>query len=147
MLHSLPLEISCCAAEIILAIFSGQDNSCLLKTLAATSRSAAAQCRGKNRFHDCGVWRKYSSTKVAAVGRYVTWRALMGPDAVGKPVAVWMATKGADGRWTAFARVTSRVADAAGVVTYSRRETTTAWVSVRLVFDTITSTAVQARWR
>ena len=88
-----------------------------------------------------------ATTKVAAIGRYVTWQAALGPDAAGKPVAVLAARKNADGTWTAFSRVTSRVADAAGVVTYSRRETGASWISLRMAVDSIVSTAVQARWR
>ena len=88
-----------------------------------------------------------SSTKVTSVGQYVTWRAAIGPDVVGNPVAVLMATKRANGTWTTFSRVTSRVVDQAGVVTYSRRSTSPAWISLRFAGETVTSTAVQARWR
>jgi hypothetical protein len=86
-------------------------------------------------------------TKVAHVGSYVTWRATVGPDAVGRSVEVWVARRRPDLSWTSFVRTTTRRGDASGVVAYSRRETSAGWLSVRFALDGVLTTAAQARWR
>jgi hypothetical protein len=77
----------------------------------------------------------------------VTWQGSFSSAAAGKTVGVLIATRRADGTWSPFVRVTSRTADAFGVVTYSRREARPAWLSVRFSVDSRLSTASQARWR
>jgi hypothetical protein len=89
-----------------------------------------------------------SSTKVAALNRYVTWQADFGAAGAGKTIGVHVATKGADGSWGPFASLTSRVADAAGVVRFSWRQADAAWLSVRFSLDGAGMTpSTQARWR
>lgn len=88
------------------------------------------------------------STKIANLGGYVTWQAGLGVGAAGKTVGVYVARKSSDGTWGAWARLTSRIADAAGVVTFSRRESTPTWLSVRFSLgDESFTSATQARWR
>lgn len=88
-----------------------------------------------------------TSTTTARLGSYVTWQGSFNTAAAGKTVGVLIATRRADGTWGPFVRVTSRIADAFGVVAYSRRETHPAWLSVRFIVDSTRSTASQARWR
>ncbi len=86
-------------------------------------------------------------TKVSPLGAYVTWRGNLGLAAAAKVVGVEVATKRANGTWTPFARVTSRVADASGGVVFSRRQGSPAWISVRFVGAGVVSGSSQARWR
>lgn len=88
-----------------------------------------------------------SATTVASLGRYVTWQGSFDSAAAGRTIGVLVATRNANGTWTPFSRVTSRIANAFGVVTYSRREAIAKWISVRFSLDATTSTASQARWR
>jgi hypothetical protein len=87
------------------------------------------------------------TTKVSPLGKYVTWQSNFGPAAAGKTVAVLVAAKKADGTFGPFNRLTGRVADASGTVTFSWRESVPKWVSVRFGLDAILSTPTQARWR
>jgi len=86
-------------------------------------------------------------TTVAPLGRYVTWQGSFNPGVAGQTVGVLVASRRTDGTWGPFVRVTSRIANAFGVVTYSRREPNPKWLSVRFGVDTRLSTASQARWR
>jgi hypothetical protein len=88
-----------------------------------------------------------ATTKVTTIQRYVTWRANLGPGAAGARIGVWVATKGPDGTWSSFTRVTGRTADSAGVVTFSWRAPVAAWQSVRFTGPGTSTTASQARWR
>jgi hypothetical protein len=88
-----------------------------------------------------------AATKVSPLGRYVTWRSNLGPAAAGRTAAVLVAVKRADGTFGPFNRLTGRVADASGVVTFSWRESVPRWISVRFGLDAILSTPTQARWR
>jgi hypothetical protein len=87
-----------------------------------------------------------ATTPVAAAGRYITWRAVLGPDGSGQVVAVEVATR-LDGAWTGWSKLTSQVADADGTVVFSWRQQTPAWISVRFALPTDRSTALQGRWR
>lgn len=87
------------------------------------------------------------TTKVSPLGKYVTWQSNLGPAAAGRTVAVLVAAKKADGTFGPFNRLTGRVADAGGVVTFSWRESVPKWISVRFGLDTMLSTPTQARWR
>ena len=86
-------------------------------------------------------------TKVTSIGRYVTWQADLGAAAAGRTVGVMVATRSAGGSWSGFTRLTSRTADALGVVTFSRRETQARWLSIRFEIDGTLTSAAQARWR
>jgi hypothetical protein len=89
-----------------------------------------------------------ADTKVAGLGKYVTWQANLGAGAAGKVVGVYVSTKGGDGTWGAWTRVTGRTADATGTLLYSRREASSSWLSVRFSGDGVSFTkATQARWR
>jgi hypothetical protein len=88
-----------------------------------------------------------ATTKVSPLGRYVTWRANLGLAAAGKAIDVDVAVRRSNGTWTPFARLTGRVADPSGVVTFSWRSISATWVSVRFRGAGLTSTGAQARWR
>lgn len=88
-----------------------------------------------------------AATKLSPLGKYVTWQARLGLAAAGKVVGVWVAARNADGTWGRYVRRTARLADASGVVTFSWRESSPRWLSVRFGLDTTLSTAAQARWR
>lgn len=92
-----------------------------------------------------GLWT--TSTKLPARGSYVTWRSPMGIDTAGSVAGVLVAVRRADGTWGPFTQVTSRIADATGAVTYSRREFGARWISVRFALDGLSTRASQARWR
>ncbi len=88
-----------------------------------------------------------AATKISPLGKYVTWQANLGPDAAGRAVAVLVAVRRADGTFGPFSRLTGRVANATGVVTFYWRESVPKWISVRFGLDAALSTATQARWR
>jgi hypothetical protein len=87
-----------------------------------------------------------ATTPVAALGQYVTWRAVLGVANDGKPIDVEVATR-LQGRWTGWSKLTSRVADAEGVVAFSWRQRSPAWISVRFAVPEGQSNALQGRWR
>ena len=93
-----------------------------------------------------------SATKVAALGKYVTWKFAGGAALAGKTVEIQVATRGATS-WSSFTTVTKRVADASGNVYYWTKKSSAAWISVRAYYPGDDSTATssspgrQARWR
>lgn len=88
-----------------------------------------------------------TSTKVAKVGKYVTYRLDFGVSAAGKRVEIWGATKTGND-WSAFSKVTARIANASGVVYYYIRQNAATWKSYRGYFVDGGSwtPARQARW-
>ena len=88
-----------------------------------------------------------TSTKVAKTGKYVTYRFDFGVAAAGKTLEIWGATKTGND-WSAFAKVTSRVANASGVVYYYIRQNSATWKSYRAYWAAggIWTPARQARW-
>ena len=88
-----------------------------------------------------------TSTKVAATGKYVTYRFDFGVAAAGKTFQIWGATKTGND-WSAFSVVTSRVANASGVVYYYIRSNSATWKSYRAFWSggTAWTPARQARW-
>jgi len=88
-----------------------------------------------------------ATTKISPLGKYMTWQSNLGPAAAGRTAAVLVAVKRADGTFGPFNRLTGRVADASGVVTFSWRESVPKWISVRFGLDATLSTSTQARWR
>lgn len=93
-----------------------------------------------------------TSTKVQRAGKYVTWRFTGGAALAGKHVEIWVATRGATA-WSAFKKLTGRVADANGNAYFSWRNTAGKWISVRARYagdashSASVSPARQARWR
>jgi hypothetical protein len=88
-----------------------------------------------------------TSTKVAKVGKYVTYRFDFGVGAAGKAIRILGATKvGND--WSAFAVITTRTANASGVVYYYIRQNSATWKSYRGMFvdGGVFTPARQARW-
>jgi hypothetical protein len=88
-----------------------------------------------------------TSTKVQKVGKYVTYRFDFGVAAALQHVDIWGATKTGND-WSAFAKVTGRVANASGVVYYYIRQGSATWKSYRATVTgsgTLTP-ARQARW-
>ncbi len=89
-----------------------------------------------------------TTTKVAALTKYVTWRTNVGAANAGKSVGVYIATKNSAGIWSAFTRVTGRAAASDGTVLYWARRSSASWISVRFSLDGVAfSPARQARWR
>ena len=88
-----------------------------------------------------------TSTKVQRVGRYVTYRFDFGVAAAGKAVRIYGATKTGND-WTAFTAVTTRVANASGVVYYYIRQNAATWRSYRALWvdGGAWTPARQARW-
>jgi hypothetical protein len=88
-----------------------------------------------------------ASTRVSALGGYVTWRANLGLAGAGQSIGIEVATRRSDGSWTPFSRLTSRKADDSGVVTFSWRQASPRWVSIKFNGVGILTSASQARWR
>ena len=87
-----------------------------------------------------------TATKVAALGKYETFKMSLGAAAAGKSVSILVASKNSAGVWSSFATLTSRTADASGNVYFYWRSSSAAWLSVRGSFNGMTN-AVQGRWR
>jgi len=88
-----------------------------------------------------------TSTKVQTVRRYVTFRFDFGVTAAGKTFEIWGATKTGND-WSAFTKVTARVANASGVVYYYIRQNSATWKSYRAFWSEAGrwTPARQARW-
>jgi hypothetical protein len=86
------------------------------------------------------------STKVAKLGKYVTWKFSGGSALVGKTVQIWVATKNSAGKWSAFKQLTARRVDASGNAYFWWKTSSKAWISVRGGYLTSLSVATQARW-
>jgi len=88
-----------------------------------------------------------TSTKVAKVRKYVTYRIDFGVAAAGRAVQIWGATKTGND-WSAFTVITTRTANASGVVYYYIRQNSATWRSYRGYWVTggAWSPARQARW-
>lgn len=85
-------------------------------------------------------------TKVAKLGKYVTWKFSGGSALVGKTVQIWVATKNSAGKWSAFKPLTARRVDASGNAYFWWKTSSKAWISVRGGYLTTLSVATQARW-
>jgi hypothetical protein len=87
------------------------------------------------------------ATKVQKVGKYVTFRFDFGVAAAGKTFEIWGATKTGND-WSAFTKVTARVANASGVVYYYIRQGSATWKSYRAFWSEggRWTPARQARW-
>jgi hypothetical protein len=87
------------------------------------------------------------STKVAKVGKYVTYRFDFGVAAAGQIFQIWGATKTGND-WSAFTAVTSRRANASGVVYYYIRQNSATWKSYRASWagGGVLTLARQSRW-
>jgi hypothetical protein len=88
-----------------------------------------------------------TSTKVQTTGKYVTYRLDFGVGAAGQAVQIWGATKTGND-WSGFALVTTRTANASGVVYYYIRQNAATWKSYRgkWVGAGSFTPARQARW-
>jgi hypothetical protein len=88
-----------------------------------------------------------TATKVQTVGKYVTYRFDFGVAAAGQAVQIWGATKTGND-WSGFSVVTTRVANASGVVYYYARQNAVTWKSFRgyWVGGGSWTPARQARW-
>lgn len=90
---------------------------------------------------------RYSrETPVAAIGRYITWRAIIGAESAGETFDVEVALR-LEGVWTGWAKLTSRVVDAEGALVFTWRQRSPTWVSVRFALANGPSRALQGRWR
>ena len=88
-----------------------------------------------------------TATKIQTLNHYVTWKLSFGAAASGQSAAIWVATKKADGTWTAFTKLTGRIVDSAGNAYFSWRSSTAKWISVKGIAGTVGTHATQARWR
>jgi hypothetical protein len=88
-----------------------------------------------------------TATKIAALGKYQTWKISYGAGAAGQVVGILVATKNSAGVWSSFTRVTGRLADSAGNAYYWVYKTSAAWISVRGDLAGNLSPARQARWK
>ena len=88
-----------------------------------------------------------TATKVAGLGKYVTFKMAFGSAAAGQHVSILVASKSASGVWSTFAVKTSRVADASGDVYFYWKSASASWLSVRGSLSGAMTNAVQARWR
>jgi hypothetical protein len=86
------------------------------------------------------------STKLAKLGKYVTWKFSGGAALVGKSVQIFVATKNSAGKWSAFAPLTARRVDASGNAYFWWKTSSKAWISVRAGYLGTLSVATQARW-
>lgn len=92
------------------------------------------------------------ATKVAKLGKYETWRFAGGSALVGKTVSIWVATKNAAGKWSAFTKLTARLADSSGNAFFWWKTSSKAWISVRAMYAGDAThfaswgVARQARW-
>ena len=86
------------------------------------------------------------STKVAKLGKYVTWKFSAGSALVGKSVQIWVATKNSAGHWSAFVLKTARTVDVSGNAYFWWKTSSKAWISVRGGYLGTLSVATQARW-
>lgn len=92
------------------------------------------------------------TTRLAPVGRYVTWKVQLAPAMAGARVEIWVATNTGAG-WSAFTRITTRLTDASGAAYYWRKSPIAQRISVRGYFAgdpthaPAWSPARQARWR
>lgn len=87
-----------------------------------------------------------TSTKVAALGKYQTFKISFGAGAAGASVGIMVQTKNSAGVWSSSTRVTGRTADSSGNVYYYVKNSAAAWISVRGSLGSVLSNAVQGRW-
>ncbi len=85
------------------------------------------------------------TTKVAGLGKYVTFKLSGGALAAGQTVTILRATKTGT-TWSAFTAVTKRIANSNGDVYYYVRSSSAAWQSFRGQLFTFLTPARQARW-
>jgi uncharacterized repeat protein (TIGR01451 family) len=94
-----------------------------------------------------------SATKIPRVGQSVSVHWVLSPRLSGQLIGVEIAIKAADGSWGPWIRVTGRLTNDNGVVTFFIRSTRSQWLSIRSRFaggEHVTpsvSPAVQIRWR
>ncbi len=88
-----------------------------------------------------------TSTKVTKTGKYVTYRFDLGVGAAGQHFEIWGATKTGND-WSAWHKISARVANASGVVYYYIRQSSATWKSYRAFWagGGVWTPARQARW-
>jgi hypothetical protein len=73
-----------------------------------------------------------SATRIQHAGGYITWKMDGGPATAGQIIRIYAARKTtALGRWTAFTLLTTRKADAKGVIYANIRTGGVLWLSIR----------------
>ncbi len=87
-----------------------------------------------------------TTTKVPAIGKYVTVKLTFGTGAAGQTVEILTATKSSSGVWSAFTTKTSRIANSSGVVYFYWKSSSAAWLSIRGKLGSALTNAVQVRW-
>ena len=87
------------------------------------------------------------TTKVPAIGKYVTVKMSFGSGAAGQTVGIMIASKNSAGVWSAFTRRTGRIANSNGDVYFYWKSNSAAWLSIRGALGATNSNAVQVRWR
>ena len=87
-----------------------------------------------------------ATTPVVPRGQYISWRAVVPAAGSGEVADVEVATR-LNGTWTGWSTLTTRTVDPDGVVVFSWRQGTPAWISVRFALPSGHSSALQGRWR
>lgn len=88
-----------------------------------------------------------AATKLPALGKYVSVKMSLGTAAAGETIEIWRASKNSAGVWSAFTKLTARVADASGNVYFFHRSYSAAWLSFYGVLGADRTNSSQARWR
>jgi len=91
-----------------------------------------------------GPWSK--STKVAKVGKFITWKIAAGSANAGKTIGIFLQTKNSAGVWSAPVRFSARIADSRGNAYFHWKGTRAMWVSVKGGLGDIRTNPVQGRW-
>jgi len=91
-----------------------------------------------------GPWSK--STKVAKVGKFITWKIAAGSANAGKTIGIFLQTKNSAGVWSASTRFSARVADSRGNAYFHWKGTSAMWVSIKGGLGDIRTNPVQGRW-
>jgi hypothetical protein len=92
-----------------------------------------------------------TATKVLKPGQSITFRIRTNPLMAGKTLGVWIAKKGANGTWSAYAPHASVVTDVNGYAYYTYKTTSLVWLGFRFKYSDGTTTSwsypsVFARW-
>ncbi len=88
-----------------------------------------------------------TTTKIPAIGKYVTVKMSFGTGAAGQTVGIMIASKNSAGVWSAFTRRTGRIANSNGDVYFYWKSTSAAWLSIRGNLGAVNTNAVQVRWK
>jgi hypothetical protein len=137
------------AGNVLVSVFGSTDGTATEFQSIVSNAKIGAQVAGTaaTRLGVTQVGAFTTATKVQKVGKYVTYRFDFGVAAAGQAIKVWGATKTGND-WTAFTAVTTRTANASGVVYYYIRQSAATWKSFRAQWTGggVYTPARQSRW-